>query len=59
MACLPWIDGENFNPGYLQRGLEKMPKQGNQEPWIFTQDYWLEKDEFPSAPLDDGALVYE
>jgi cation diffusion facilitator CzcD-associated flavoprotein CzcO len=58
MQQLPWIDPENFNPGYLMRSLHLMPKQGDRAPWIFTQDYWKEKDEFPAADLDDGALVY-
>ncbi len=59
MPKLPWIDPDNFNPGYLTRSMHLMPKQGDREPWIFTQDYWKEKDEFPAADLEDGALVYE
>jgi len=58
MARLPWIDPENFNPGYLARGIHLMPKQGDHEPWVFTQDYHMEKSEFPAANLEDGALVY-
>jgi len=58
MAMKDWVDGENFNPGYLTRGLHLMPKQGDHDPWVFTQDYWREKDEFPAADLDDGALQY-
>ncbi len=54
----PWVDPDNFNPGYLTRSLHLMPKQGDRGPWQFTQDYWLEKDEFPAADLEDGALVY-
>ncbi len=53
-----WIDPDNFNPGYLMRSMHLMPRQGDHEPWVFTQDYWKEKDEFPAADLDDGALVY-
>lgn len=58
MARLPWIDPENFNPGYLSRSLHLMPKQGDHEPWVFTQDYHLEKNEFPAANLEDGTLAY-
>ncbi len=58
MQLKPWVDPENFNPGYLMRSLHLMPKQGDHEPWVFTQDYWSEKDELPVADLDDGALVY-
>jgi cation diffusion facilitator CzcD-associated flavoprotein CzcO len=59
MPHLPWIDPENFNPGYLMRSMHLMPKQGDREPWIFTQDYYKEKDEFPAADLDDKSLVYK
>ena len=59
MPRLPWIDPENFNPGYLTRSMHLMPKQGDREPWSFTQDYAKEKDEFPEADLEDGALVYK
>jgi len=58
MDLLPWVDPEDFNPGYLMRALHLMPKQGPYEPWRFTQDYWTEKDTFPVADLDDGTLVY-
>ncbi|MGA1676258.1 MAG: flavin-containing monooxygenase, partial [Pseudomonadales bacterium] len=44
MEIRPWVDPDNFNPGYLTRSLHLMPKQGSREPWIFTQDYWHEKD---------------
>jgi len=58
MALKPWVDPGNFNPGYLTRSMHLMPQQGEHDPWVFTQDYWREKDEFPAADLDDGALVY-
>jgi cation diffusion facilitator CzcD-associated flavoprotein CzcO len=59
MPVLPWIDPENFNPGYLQRGMELLPKRGDKPEWQHTQDYWREKDELPAVDLDDTALVYE
>jgi len=58
MALLPWVDPQNFNPGYLARGMHLLPKQGEHAPWVHAQDYWVEKDEWPKADLDDGALVY-
>ena len=58
MPALPWVDPENFNPGYLLRGLHLMPKQGDHAPWVFKQDYYSEKDELPVCDLEDGALVY-
>jgi cation diffusion facilitator CzcD-associated flavoprotein CzcO len=58
MSLLPWVDPENFNPGYLTRSLHLLPKQGDRDPWRHTQDYWREKNELPLADLDDGALVF-
>jgi cation diffusion facilitator CzcD-associated flavoprotein CzcO len=57
MPLLPWVDPEDFNPGYLMRALHLMPRQGDRPPWHFSQDYWTEKDEFPAIDLDDG-LTY-
>ena len=59
MDLLPWVDPENFNPGYLMRSMHLLPRQGTVQPWLHTQDYWSEKDELPVADLDDGALVFE
>jgi len=58
MALQPWVDPDNFNPGYMARGVARLPKQGSQAPWLHSQDYWTEKDELPAADLDDGSLVY-
>ncbi len=59
MPVLPWIDPENFNPGYLMRGMHLLPKRGDKPEWQHTQDYWTEKDQFPAIDLEDGAFVYE
>jgi len=58
MALKPWVDPENFNPGYLIRGVGLLPRQGSHAPWLHSQDYWTEKEELPVADLDDGTLVY-
>ena len=58
MKLLPWIDSENFNPGYLMRGMHLLPKRGDKREWQHTQDYWREKNEFPKIDLDDKAFVY-
>lgn len=59
MPELPWVDPENFNPGYLTRSMHLMPKQSDREPWVFKQDYYSEKDSLPAADLGEEALVYE
>ena len=59
MKLVPWVDPENFNPGYLMRSLHLMPQSGEHQPWIHSQDYWSEAKIIPQADLDDGCLVYE
>ena len=59
MHLLPWIDPENFNPGYMMRGMHLLPKRGDKPEWQHNQDYWAEKDEFPAIDLGDRAFVYE
>jgi len=58
MPILDWIDEENFNPGYLMRGMHLLPRRGDKPEWQHTQDYWAEKDEIPKIDLDSPALKY-
>ncbi|GMV86397.1 MAG: putative monooxygenase EthA [Dehalococcoidia bacterium] len=58
MELLPWIDEENFNPGYLMRAMHLLPKRGSKREWQHTQDYWREKDELPAIDLDGAEFVY-
>ncbi len=58
MALGPWIDPENFNPGYMMRGQHLWPKAGAKSEWAHTQDYWKEKDELPAIDLDSKEYVY-
>ena len=54
-----FIDPEDFSPGYMRRGARRLPKQSDTGPWTNCQDYYVEKDELPNAPLDDGVLVFD
>jgi monooxygenase len=54
----PWVEPDNFNPGYLTRSMHKMPQQGTEAPWRLEHDYTLEKELLPNADLDDGTLEY-
>jgi cation diffusion facilitator CzcD-associated flavoprotein CzcO len=58
MPLLPWIDPENFNPGYLMRAMHLLPKRGDKKEWQHTQDYWREKDEFPKIDLSGPEFIY-
>jgi cation diffusion facilitator CzcD-associated flavoprotein CzcO len=59
MPLAGWIDPENFNPGYLMRGMQKMPKRGDKPEWQHTQDYWAERKTLPTIDLDGPEFVYE
>ena len=59
MPRSPWVEPENFNPGYLTRSMHLLPSQGDHEPWRHQQDYWTERVELPVADLDDGTLVFK
>ena len=58
MELLPWMDADNFNPGYLMRSMHLMPKRGRAPKWEHTQDYWREKDEIPAIDLDGSEFRY-
>lgn len=58
MALLPWIDTSDFNPGYLMRALDRMPRRGEHAIWQHTQDYWREREEIPAIDLDSAEFVY-
>ena len=59
MAILPWIESDNFNPGYLMRGIDQMPRRGDKPEWRHNQDYWAEKDAFPHIDLNGSEFLYD
>lgn len=52
-----WIEG--FSSGYMQRGLEQMPRQGDHAPWVNPQDFMRDKKMIRQGALEDGALVFD
>ena len=52
----PWIDG--FNPGYMNRVMDRLPRQGDREPWINPQLYGRDKKMFRKSPIDDGVMRF-
>jgi cation diffusion facilitator CzcD-associated flavoprotein CzcO len=54
----PFVPEEDFNPGYMIRGRELMAKQLSRLPWTASNDYYVERDQFPSIDLDEPALQY-
>ncbi|WP_286261591.1 flavin-containing monooxygenase [Thalassotalea atypica] len=59
MELLPWIDTDEFNPGYMMRSMHLLPKRGNKAEWQHTQDYWSEKELLPKVNLDDDLFIYK
>jgi cation diffusion facilitator CzcD-associated flavoprotein CzcO len=58
MPLLPWIDPEDFNPGYIMRGLHLLPKRGDKQEWQHNQDYWNDKNVFPAINYRDPIFRY-
>ncbi|MAL78400.1 MAG: FAD-containing monooxygenase EthA [Sneathiella sp.] len=58
MPELPFVDPENFNAGYLTRALHLLPKQGDRDPWVHTQNYYVDRETLAQADLEDGTLIY-
>jgi cation diffusion facilitator CzcD-associated flavoprotein CzcO len=59
MALGDWIESDNFNPGYLMRGLKAMPQRGDKPEWRHNQDYWAERAEIPNIDLTGTEFVYD
>ena len=51
-----WIDC--FSSGYIQRKLHLLPKQGNEPPWLNTQNYALDRKVIGKGPIEDGFLRF-
>ncbi|MBL8701238.1 MAG: NAD(P)/FAD-dependent oxidoreductase [Alphaproteobacteria bacterium] len=58
MKLGPWVDPENFNPGYIMRQQHLLPRRGDKPEWQHLHDYWAEKDQLPAIDLTDRAFVY-
>jgi monooxygenase len=55
VTATPWID---FTSGYVQRSIEKFPKQGSKAPWRLYQNYALDLVNFKFASIDDGVMDF-
>jgi cation diffusion facilitator CzcD-associated flavoprotein CzcO len=58
MPILGWVDLDDFNPGYLKRSMDLLPRRGDKPEWQHSQDYWTERKLFPEARFDDGCLRF-
>jgi len=57
MPILPWLDPDNFNPGYMLRSMHLLPQRGDKSEWQQTQDYWLEKKELRKVDFQDSIFI--
>jgi monooxygenase len=51
----PWLD---FTSSYVQRAMEKFPKQGSKAPWRLHQNYAMDLMGLRYAKLEDGVLAF-
>jgi monooxygenase len=64
--CMPvnrMADGDRLpllglTSGYVQRTVDRFPKQGTRSPWVLHQSYLRDYLEMRRAPVDDGSLVF-
>ncbi len=54
-AVAPFID---FSSGYVQRAMEKFPKQGKDKPWKVYQNFMLDKIALGLSSVDDGIMQF-
>ena len=55
MGRLPWVD---FSSGYIQRAIDKFPKQGTRRPWRLHQNYALDLLSLRYGSIHDKAMVF-
>jgi cation diffusion facilitator CzcD-associated flavoprotein CzcO len=53
---VPFID---LKSGYVQRALDKFPKQGDRAPWRLKQNYIFDIVNLRRRPVDDGVLRFD
>jgi monooxygenase len=56
MPSRDWIT--DFSSGYMQRSMHLMPRQGDKDPWINTQNYSEDKKLILDKEIDDGVLRF-
>lgn len=58
MPLSDFFNTDDFNPGYIVRGLHLLPRSGNKPEWQHTQNYWTESEEFPLIRFDGSVFNY-
>jgi cation diffusion facilitator CzcD-associated flavoprotein CzcO/predicted esterase len=65
-ACTPVLEGAcppqpmlDFSSGYVQRAIDRLPKQGLVRPWRLNQNYLVDWLALRFGRIDDGVLRFE
>jgi len=65
-SCVPVPDAAltpapmlDFTSGYVQRAVDRLPKQGDRQPWRLNQNYLRDLAVLRFGRLDDGVLVFD
>jgi cation diffusion facilitator CzcD-associated flavoprotein CzcO len=63
--CVPVADGPieerpllDFTSGYVQRALDRFPKQGSAEPWQLRQSYLYDRRSLRKDSVEDGVMRF-
>ena len=48
----------NLSSGYVQRAADKLPKQGDKNPWMAPQNYLLDIKNLKFGNVDDGTMEF-
>jgi cation diffusion facilitator CzcD-associated flavoprotein CzcO len=51
----PFLD---FDPGYVRRSLDELPKQGSEQPWRLSMSYIIDVAKIRHGRVDDGVLRF-
>ena len=48
----------DFKAGYVQRAMDRLPKQGSQGPWTLEMSYAADRARLLAGPVEDPALQF-
>ena len=49
---------DRLSSGYVERGADALPRQGDRDPWQVSHDYRKDRQTLLRAPVDDGMLEF-
>ena len=57
-APIEEVPALDFSSGYVQRGIDRFPKQGTVKPWKLNQNYALDLVALRFGKIDDGTMEF-